>query len=85
MSDIHSSRLGEAAYRRLHDLLAEAGIADGVMRRRAKNRPLSVAEQKRNHKFSLRRRPVEKLFGTLKRSYRLGRVPYFNQTRKLSP
>lgn len=51
------------------------------MRRRAKNRPLSVVEQKRNHKFSLRRRPVEKLFGTPKRSYRLGHVPYFNQAR----
>ncbi len=67
--------------RRLHDHLAEAGIANGVMRRGHKNRPLSEAERLRNHKFSHRRRPVEKLFGTLKRSYGLDRVPYFNQAR----
>ena len=67
--------------RRLHDHLAEAGIADGVMRRGTRYRPLSPAEQERNHKFSHRRRPVEKLFGTLKRSYGLDRVPYFNQAR----
>ena len=33
------------------------------------------------HPKPLRRRPVEKLFGTLKRSYRLARLPYFNQAR----
>lgn len=67
--------------RRLHDYLAGAGIADGVMRRNRTNRPLSPEEIARNHALSLRRRPVEKLFGTLKRSYRLSRVPYFNQAR----
>lgn len=67
--------------RRLHDHLAAAGIADGVMRRRRGKGPLSEAEVARNHTFSLRRRPVEKLFGTLKRSYRLARLPYFNQAR----
>lgn len=67
--------------RRLHDHLAEAGIANGVMRRNRRNQVLSAQEVARNHTFSLRRRPVEKLFGTLKRSYRLARVPYFNQER----
>lgn len=67
--------------RRLHDHLAEAGIANGVMRRRHGKAPLSDEAVARNHKLSLRRRPVEKLFGTLKRSYRLARVPYFNQAR----
>lgn len=67
--------------KRLHDHLAEAGIADGVMRRKQKNQTLSAPEVARNHRLSLRRRPVEKLFGTLKRSYRLDRVPYFNQAR----
>ncbi len=67
--------------RRLHDHLAGAGIANGVMRRNRTNRPLSPEEIARNHALSLRRRPVEKLFGTLKRSYRLSRVPYFNQAR----
>ncbi len=67
--------------KRLHDHLAEAGIANGVMRRNRRNRVLPPEEVERNHRLSLRRRPVEKLFGTLKRSYRLGRVPYFNQAR----
>ena len=66
---------------RLHDHLAGAGIVNGVMRRKRTNRPLSPEEIARNHTLSLRRRPVEKLFGTLKRSYRLARVPYFNQAR----
>lgn len=67
--------------RRLHDHLAERGIANGVMRRRHGKLPLADEAVARNHKLSLRRRPVEKLFGTLKRSYRLARVPYFNQAR----
>ena len=67
--------------RRLHDHLAANGIANGVMRRRHGKGPLSQAEVARNHRLSLRRRPVEKLFGTLKRSYRLARVPYYNQAR----
>lgn len=66
---------------RLHDHLARAGIADGVMRRARKNRPLTPQQVARNRELSLARRPVEKLFGTLKRSYRLARVPYFNQAR----
>lgn len=67
--------------RRLHDHLAEQGIANGVMRRRHGKGPLSQAEVARNHRLSLRRRAVEKLFGTLKRSYRLARLPYFNRAR----
>jgi IS5 family transposase len=67
--------------KRLHDHLTASGIADGVMRRGRKNNPLSPEQLARNRKLSLARRPVEKLFGTLKRSYRLDRVPYFNQAR----
>lgn len=67
--------------KRLHDHLAEAGIDDGVMRRGHRKRPLSPELIARNHMLSLHRRPVEKLFGTLKRSYRLARVPYFNLAR----
>lgn len=63
---------------RLHAHLAARGIADGVMRRNRTNRPLSPLEVAHNHWLSLRRRPVEKLFGTLKRSYGFTRVPYFN-------
>ena len=65
----------------LHDHLAAAGIADGVMRRGRKNTPLSPDQLARNRELSLARRPVEKLFGTLKRSYRLDRVPYYNLAR----
>ena len=67
--------------KRRHDHLAEASIANGVIRRKARNRALSSEQVARNHTFSRRRRPLEKLFGTLKRSYRLARVPYFNQAR----
>jgi IS5 family transposase len=57
----------------LHRALAERGIADGIMRRNRTNQVLSPDEIARNHALSLRRRSVEKLFGTLKRSYRLNR------------
>jgi IS5 family transposase len=65
----------------LHDVLAAHGIADGIMRRNRTNRRLTPAEVTRNHTLSLRRRTVEKLFGTLKRSYRLSRMPYFSLAR----
>ncbi len=61
--------------------LTERGIADGIMRRNRPKHTLSAVEVARNHALSRRRRTVEKLFGTLKRSYRLDRVPYFNQAR----
>lgn len=65
----------------LHRELAGRGIADGIMRRNRPKHRLSAEEVARNHALSRRRRAVEKLFGTLKRSYRLGRVPYFNRAR----
>lgn len=65
---------------RLHDLLAARGIGDEVMRR-ARKGPLSPDEVVRNHARSLRRRPVEAVFGTLKRVYRMGRLRYFNLRR----
>jgi IS5 family transposase len=64
--------------KRLHDLLADHGIGNGVMRRGAKNNP---ALQAGNNAISLIRRSVEKVFGTLKRHYGLGRMRYFTQTR----
>ena len=66
---------------RLHEHLAEAGIANGIMRRGRKGKPLSDELTALNHRLSLRRRQVEKLFGTLKRSYGLARMPYFNAAR----
>ena len=67
--------------RALHAHLEQRGIGDGVMRRGYRGQPLSPDEVVRNHQIAPRRRVVEKLFGTLKRIYRLRRLPYFNQTR----
>lgn len=65
----------------LHEHLAKAGIADGIMRRRRGSQPLSDEEQGRNNALSLIRRSVEKVFGTFKRHYRLDRMRYFNMAR----
>jgi IS5 family transposase len=67
--------------RALHKHLEQRGIADGVMRRGYRGQPLSPEEVARNHAIAPRRRPVEKVFGTLKRIYSLRRLPYFNQAR----
>ncbi len=62
------------------DLVAQ-GFADGLMRRARKGQPLSAAEIEHNHALSLVRRTVEKVFGTVKRSYGFARMPYFNAAR----
>ena len=74
---------GDRGYdsRRLHDHLAELGIANGIMRRNARHRPLTAAEIERNHVIAAIRRPVEKVFGTFKRHYRLDRMRYFAMAR----
>jgi IS5 family transposase len=60
--------------------LAKRGLGDGLMRRR-RGRELTEAETERNHHFSLKRRPVEALFGTMKRSYRMARMRPFGLRR----
>lgn len=60
--------------------LARQGLGDGLMRRR-RGRALTSAEVARNHELSLARRAVESLFGTMKRSYRLGRMRAFTMAR----
>src|SRR3546814_12841167 len=72
---VYADRGYDAAW--LHDHLAAQGIADGIMRRARRNQMLDPAAIVRNHALSLRRRTVEQLFGTLKRSYRLARLPPF--------
>lgn len=67
--------------RALHDHLKQRGIGDGVMRRGYRGQPLPPEEVARNHEIAPRRRVVEKVFGTLKRIYRLRRLPYFNAAR----
>jgi IS5 family transposase len=76
---VYADRGYDAAW--FHDALAARGIADGVMRRNRPKHQLSPAEVERNHALSLTRRAVEKVFGTLKRSYRLERMPYYSLAR----
>lgn len=62
--------------------LKERGLGDGLMRRsRRMGQPLPPAEQERNHALSLVRRTIEKVFGTMKRSYGLGRFRAFRMVR----
>lgn len=65
----------------LHAELAARGLENGIMRRGRRNQPLSETQIARNHDLSLIRRPVEAVFGTLKRCYRFHRMPYFNAAR----
>lgn len=65
------------------DFLNRAGIADGVLLRQTRTRPLTPEQAAHNHKLSRQRRPVEKIFGTLKRSYRLRRMRHFSMARNV--
>ncbi len=65
----------------LHAALAARGLGNGIMRRARTNGPLTPEEIAHNHALSLRRRPVEAVFGTLKRSYGFQRMRYFRQGR----
>ena len=67
--------------RRLHDHLESCGIENAVMRRAARNKPLSGEALERNHTISAVRRTVEKVFGTFKRHYQMGRMRYFTMAR----
>lgn len=59
-----------------HAALAERGIIDGVMRRGHPKRPLTPEEVARNRSLTPIRAAVERVFGTLKRSYGWARVRY---------
>lgn len=68
----------------LRRALAARGLGDGIMRRRKSGgRQASLPPDllARNRELSLVRRAVESLFGTMKRSYRLGRMRCFTQAR----
>lgn len=67
--------------KRLYDHLAALNIAAGIMKRGAKGKPLDPEAVNRNHAISAIRRTIEKVFGTLKRHYQLGRMRYFTQAR----
>jgi len=76
---VYADRAYDAAS--LHQHLAARGLADGLMRRARKDKPLSPADQARNHALAPVRRNVERLFGTMKRSYRMGRMRAFSLAR----
>jgi transposase, IS5 family len=68
----------------LRAALAERGLGDGIMRRRksgGRQPSLPPAVVARNHELSLVRRAVEGVFGTMKRTYRLGRMRCFTLAR----
>jgi IS5 family transposase len=56
--------------------LKAAGIKDRIMHRPHKNRPLTARQQRRNRLIVPIRAGVERVFGTLKRSYGYARVRY---------
>lgn len=66
---------------RLRAHLAAHGIADGIIRRRLGRTPLTPAQEDGNRRFIRKRRPVEAVFGTLKRCYGLARLRCFNIAR----
>lgn len=59
-----------------HALLAARGVFDGIMRRAYAGRPLTPAETARNRALVPIRCAIERVFGTLKRSYGWTRVRY---------
>lgn len=76
---VYADRAYDAA--RMHDHLAAHGIANGILRRRRAGVPLTPQATAHNHACARKRRPVEAVFGTLKRSYGFHRMPYFNAAR----
>lgn len=76
---VYGDRAYDSARLRAH--LAERCFGDGLMRRGRAGRPLSDSAIQHNHALSLVRRTVEKVFGTLKRSYGFARMRYFNACR----
>jgi IS5 family transposase len=77
---------GDRSYHseRLLAHLAPQGLGDGIMRRRqsgGRQAALPPEVVARNHELSLIRRAVESLFGTMKRTYRLGRMRCFTLAR----
>jgi IS5 family transposase len=62
--------------RKRRELLAKLGIKDGIMRRAGRGHPLKAKDRKRNRRLAPIRAGVERVFGTLKRTYGWTRVRY---------
>ena len=52
------------------------GLKDGIMRKKPKGKPMGHWQRLRNKAIGKRRFVVERTFGTLKRTYGLGRASY---------
>jgi IS5 family transposase len=76
---VYADRAYDAS--RLRTELARRGLGDGLMRRGNRAGPIGPDDVRRNQMLSLRRRPVEAVFGTLKRCYGFHRMRYFSARR----
>ena len=61
--------------------LQKMGINDGILKKGRRNCPLTDWEHTWNRYLSVIRSPVERVFGTLKRSYGFRRARYIGLTR----
>jgi transposase, IS5 family len=59
-----------------HKILKEKGISNGILIKRTRKRALMAIEKQCNRILSKLRSPVERVFGTMKRSYRYYRAKY---------
>jgi transposase, IS5 family len=78
---VYADRGYHSAKLRAH--LQASGFGDGIMRRAQRHKPLAQHEIERNYELARRRRPVEAVFGTFKRSYGFWRMRYFSGRRNL--
>lgn len=76
---VYADRAYDASDLRIE--LALRGLGDGIMRRGNRGGPIGPDQVRRNQMLSLRRRPVEAVFGTLKRCYGFHRMRYFSARR----
>ena len=58
------------------EALSRLGLNDGIMRKKPKGKPMSFWNRLRNKRISSRRFVTERTFGTLKRTYGMGRARY---------
>jgi len=63
--------------------LTQHGLADGIMHKAVRNRPLTEHQRHRNGQIKAKRWVIEQSFGTLKRRLRFTQARYFGQAKVL--
>ena len=58
------------------EMLSEKKLEDGIMHKAVRGKPLTKEEKESNKKISKNRYKIERLFGTLKRTYNFSRARY---------